>query len=163
MRRILAVFAMLLVAATSAIAQSEPPAPTSAAPTIDGASLGVSLSRIQRRLAADSQARSRGTSPLKLDFYIDVYGTAPAYRFFSGQDLVYGAVPGSAPTHRDMLWHVTPQAFRQPRVDFLSLAAGAAMYGARKAKDWNYERELAAYKKRIESGQIVPAPQPPKR
>lgn len=138
--------------------------PAGAAPTdIDGSALGVSLSRIQRRLAADSQARSAGASPLKLEYFIDVYGNAPALRFFTGESLVYGAVPMSAPTHRDMIAHVTPQAFRSPRVDFLSLAAGAAIYGARKVRDWEYERDLAAYKKLIESGRIVPAPQPPKR
>lgn len=161
--RPLAVATALLLAALPAAAQTPPAATPQATPTIDGTALGVSLPRIQRRLAADSRARSTGASPLKLEYFVDVYGTAPALRFFAGESLIYGAVPGSAPTHRDMLWHVTPQAFRSPRVDFLGLAAGAAMYGARRMQDWNYERELAAYKKLVEAGKNVPAPQPPKR
>jgi hypothetical protein len=128
-----------------------------ATPPIDATALGVSLRRIQQRLTAESKARSSGLSPLRLEYFVDVYGTAPALRFFTGEDLIYGTVPGGAPTHRDML------SFRSPRVDFLGLAAGAAAYGARKVQDWNYERELAAYKKLIESGRIVPAPQPPRR
>jgi hypothetical protein len=29
-------------------------------------------------------------------------------------------------------------------------------------QDWNYARALAAYKKQIEAGRNVPAPQPPR-
>lgn len=159
-RTLATVFALALLAWPLPAAAQQPAA--AAAPAIDGTALGVSLSRIQRRLTADSQARSAGVSPLKLEYYVDVYGNAPALRFFTGESLVYGGVPFSAPTHRDMLAHVTPQAFRSPRVDFLSLAAGAAMYGAKKVRNWEYERDLAAYKKLIESGRIVPAPRPPK-
>lgn len=162
MARTLATFVALSLLAWPDPAAAQPAATAPAPPAIDGTALGVSLSRIQRRLAADSRARSTGASPLKLEYYVDVYGNAPALRFFTGESLVYGSVPFSAPTHRDMLSHVTPQAFRSPRVDFLGLAAGAAMYGARKVRNWEYERDLAAYKKLIESGRIVPAPQPPK-
>lgn len=142
-------------------AQSDAPAAASASTAIDGTALGVSLSRIAQRLALDSEARSVGTSPLKLEFHVDVYGNAPQLRFFSGQDLVYGGVPFSAPTHRDMLMHVTPQAFRSPRVDFLSMITGVAMYGAKRVQQWEYDRDLAAYKKRVEAGQNVPPPRPP--
>lgn len=160
-RSLATLFALALLASPAVVAAQEAAAP---APTaIDGRALGVSLARIQRRLAADSQARSAGYSPLKLEYFVDVYGNAPVLRFFTGESLVYGAVPFSAPTHADMLAQVTPQAFRSPRVDFLSLVTGAAMFGARKAQDWNYDRELAAYKKMVEAGRNVPAPQPPKR
>lgn len=163
MRRPLAALAFLLTAAGPGVVVAQTPTPQPSTPTIDGTALGVSLPRIQRRLAADSKAESTGSTPLKLEYYVDVYGTAPLLRFFVGESLVYGAVPGSAPTHRDMLWHVTPQQLRSPRVDLLGLAAGAAMYGARRMKDWQYDRDLAAYKKLIESGTIVPAPQPRRR
>ena len=160
MRRFLAAVLVGAVATAPAAAQTaEAPAAT-AAPAINPHALGISLSRISRRLAAESEARSEGASPLKLEFFVDVYGNAPQLRFFTGQDLVYGAVPGSAPTHRDMLTHVTPQAFRSPRVDFLSLLAGAAVYGAKKAQDWNYDRQYEAYRKLVEAGQNVPAPKP---
>lgn len=160
MRRILAAVLVSAVAAVPAAAQSADAPASPAAPAIDANALGISLSRISRRLAAESAARSEGASPLKLEFHVDVYGNAPQLRFFTGQDLVYGAVPGSAPTHGDMLRHVTPQAFRSPRVDFLSLITGAAMYGAKKAQDWNYDRQYEIYRKRVEAGQNVPAPKP---
>lgn len=160
MRRFLAAVLVSAVATVSAAAQTADAPASPAAPAIDANALGISLSRISRRLAAESAARSEGASPLKLEFHVDVYGNAPQLRFFTGQDLVYGAVPGSAPTHRDMMMHVTPQAFRSPRVDFLSLITGAAMYGAKKAQDWNYDRQYEAYRKLVEAGQNVPAPKP---
>lgn len=140
-------------------AQTADPAPS---PAFNASAMGISLSRIARRLDAESEARSEGVSPLKLEYHVDVFGNAPQLRFFTGQDLIYGAVPGSAPTHRDMLNLVTPQAFRSPRVDFLSLVAGAAMYGSRKVQQWNYDRELEEYKKLVEAGKNATAPKPPK-
>ncbi len=161
MKALLAALLGSAIAATPAAAQTPAAPPTAqAAPAIDASALGISLSRISRRLAAESEARSRGGSPLKLEFHVDVYGSAPELRFFAGQDLVYGGVPGSAPTHRDMLMHVTPQAFRSPRVDFLSLISGAAFYGAKRVQDWNYDRQYEEYRKRVEAGQNVPAPKP---
>lgn len=151
--------AALALGPVAARAQAADPAP---APAFNASAMGISLSRIARRLDAESEARSEGLSPLKLEYHVDVFGNAPQLRFFTGQDLIYGAVPGSAPTHRDMLNLVTPQAFRSPRVDFLSLVAGAAMYGAKKAQQWNYDRELEEYKKMVEAGKNVPAPKPPK-
>jgi hypothetical protein len=160
MRCFLAAVLVSAVAAVPAAAQTATGPAPAAAPAIDANALGISLSRISRRLAAESAARSEGGSPLNLEFHVDVYGNAPQLRFFTGQDLVYGAVPGSSPTHRDMMMHVTPQAFRSPRVDFLSLLGGVAMYGAKKAQDWNYDRQYEAYRKLVEAGQNVPAPKP---
>jgi len=156
-----------LAAAVPAIASAQDPAssaaPPAARPAIDPSALGISMARISRQLRIDAQARQQGDSPLKLEYFVDVYGTAPALRFFTAPELMYGAVPGSAPTHRDMLYQLTPQAFRSPRVDFLGLAYAGAAAGVRKVQDWRYERDLRAYQKLIESGRIVPAPQPPKR
>ena len=161
MRRLLTALLACVMTAAAASAQTAPAAPASTpAPAIDASALGISLSRISRRLAAESQARSEGASPLKLEYFVDVYGNAPELRFFTGQDLVYGGVPGSAPTHRDMMMHVTPQAFRSPRVDFLSLISVAAMYGAKKTQQWNYDRQYEAYRKLVEAGRNVPAPKP---
>lgn len=151
----------LLACVLTAAAVSAQTAPAAApAPAIDASALGISLSRISRRLAAESQARREGASPLKLEYFVDVYGNAPELRFFTGQDLVYGGVPGSSPTHRDMMMHVTPQAFRSPRVDFLSIISTAAMYGAKKTQQWNYDRQYENYRKLVEAGKNVPAPKP---
>ncbi len=149
------------MAAAPAAAQT--PAASPAAPpasAIDASALGISLSRISRRLAAESEARTSGSSPLKLEFHVDVYGSAPQLRFFAGEDLVYGGVPGSAPTHRDMMMHVTPQAFRSPRADVMGLFMGAALYGAKRVQDWNYDRQYEEYRKLVEAGRNVPAPKP---
>jgi hypothetical protein len=166
MRRLLAaVLAVSLAAAPlPALAQAQPQtAPTDPAPAINPEALGVSVSRIQRRLAADSRARTEGNTPLKLEYRVDVFGTAPALRFFAGQDLRFGGVPSSAPTHADMLYMWTPQEFRSPRVDFLGLALGAATAGAKKVQDWRYLRDLRNYQRLVESGVNVPAPEPPKQ
>lgn len=168
MRVLVAAVLGLAVAAVPAVAFAQDPAASSAAPAaerqgIDPSALGISMARISRQLRIDAQARQQGESPLKLEYFVDVYGTAPALRFFTAPELLYGAVPGTAPTHRDMLYQLTPQAFRSPRVDFLGLAYAAASAGARKVQDWRYERDLRAYQKLIESGRIVPAPQPPRR
>lgn len=158
MRRLFAAaIVTLALAPLSADAQDA----SSSAP-LDASAMGISLSRIQRRLAAESVARSEGVSPLKLEFFVDVYGNAPALRFFQPEELLWGPVPGSAPTHRDMIMHNLPQAFRSPRVDFLGMVTGVAMYGAKKMSQWEYDRELAAYKKLVEAGRNVPAPKPPK-
>lgn len=164
MRRLLAVVLAMSVTAVPLPAQEPAPPPAAAAPTLplDTEALGVSLAAIKRRLAAESQARSEGASPLKLEYRVDVFGTAPALRFFQGQDLRFGGVAGSAPTHADMLYMFTPQEFRSPRVDFLSLLVGAAGVGAKKVQDWRYLRDLRNYQKLVESGVNVPAPPPRK-
>jgi hypothetical protein len=169
MRWLVAALVGLLSASPAPLrAQVHEPAPAGSSTTppaaaIDPHALGVSVSRISRRLQADARARSEGDSPLKLEYFVDVYGTAPALRFFDGHDLRYGAIPMSPPTHADMLFQMTPQAFRSPRVDFLGLAYAAANAGARKVEDWRYLRDLRAYQKLIEAGRNVPAPPPPKR
>lgn len=159
MRRTIAA-GLALALAAAPVADAQPPAAGSAA--VNPAALGVSLARIQRRLTAESEARTEGVSPLKLDFFVDVYGVAPRLVFFDPQELLYGPVPGSAPTHRDMIQHTLPQAFRSPRVDFLGMITGVAMYGAKRARRLEYERDLAAYKKRVEAGDNIPAPKAPK-
>lgn len=166
MRRLVALGLVLAVAAAPlpAWAQTTPAAGDPAAtPSINPSAMGVSTERIRRRLAAESQARTTGSSPLKLEYRVDVFGTAPALRFFRGQDLVFGAVPGSAPTHSDMLYMMTPQEFRAPTVDFLSLLIGAAGAGAKKVQDWRYLRDLRNYQKLVEQGINVPAPEPPEK
>ncbi len=167
MRAVVVLVLGLAVALTAIPAAAQDPAASSttpaAKPAIDPNALGISVARISRQLRIDAQARAQGDSPLKLEYFVDVYGTAPALRFFSGPELLYGAVPGSAPSHRDMLYQLTPQAFRSPRVDFLGLAYAAGSAGARKVQDWRYERDLRAYQKLLEAGAVLPAPQPPRR
>lgn len=151
---------LLTLAPASLLAQ--PPAEPQEPAAINPAALGVSMSRISRRLQADVRARSEGAAPLKLDYFVDVYGTAPALRFFAGQDLIYGSVPGGAPTHSDMLYQMTPQLFRAPVVNFFGLATSAAKAASKKVEGWQYLRDLKRYQAEVEAGKNVSAPQPPK-
>ena len=82
--------------------------------------LPVSLSRIRRKLA---QAPPSRASPLRLDVYVEVVGKAPAFRIFEGVDLQAGPVPYGAPTHSDMIRHVTPQEFRAPSISLAPVLA----------------------------------------
>lgn len=163
MRRLLAAMLGTLLTLAPAALQAQPaaadPQPATA---INPAALGVSMSRISRRLLADSRAKSEGTTPLKLEYFVDVYGTAPTLRFFAGQDLIYGAVPGGAPTHSDMLYVMTPQLFRAPVVNFFGLATGVARAAGKKVEGWQYLRDLKRYQAQVEAGKNVPAPPPPK-
>ena len=79
--------------------------------------LPVSLARIRRKLA---QAPPSHASLLRLDVYVEVAGKAPAFHIFEGFDLQAGPVPYGAPTHSDMIRHVTPEEFRSPNVSLVA-------------------------------------------
>ena len=81
--------------------------------------LPISLHRIQRELQQSSSTESR--EGLRLRYQIDVYGRAPAIEFFTKADnLTNGPVPYGGPTHKEMLYMMTPQEFRAPVMDFTS-------------------------------------------
>ncbi len=82
--------------------------------------LPVSLARIRRKLA---QAPPSDASLLRLDIYVEVVGKAPALNIFEGFDLHAGPVPYGAPTHSDMIRHVTPEEFRAPSVPLAPVLA----------------------------------------
>ena len=79
--------------------------------------LPVSLARIRRKLA---QAPPSHASLLRLDVYVEVIGKAPAFQHFEGVDLHAGPVPYGAPTHSDLIRHVTPEEFRSPSVPLVA-------------------------------------------
>ncbi len=102
---------VVLLLATAAQAQE----------AIDVSRLPLDLQRIHRGL---QQARIREERQgLNLRYFVDVYGQAPPIVIFGPEDnLVHGPVPYGAPTHRDMIEHVTPKEFRAPVADFGALA-----------------------------------------
>ena len=115
----------LLGTAQAAIAQSAAPvstvqaaAPASAAPvavattgTLDVSRLPVNIARIQREFRAATIREQR--DGLNLQYFVEVYAKAPPLVFLTKEDnLVHGPVPYGAPTHRDMLWMLTPQEHR---------------------------------------------------
>jgi hypothetical protein len=116
-----AVIALVVLGfAGSASAQqgSNPVQPASV--RVDVSRLPLNLERIQRELR-QSTSTEVGDG-LNLRFQIEVYGRAPEIRLFTPEDnLTTGPVPYGAPTHREMIERVTPQEYRAPAMDFMSL------------------------------------------
>lgn len=66
------------------------------------------------------------TGGLRYDFHVDVVGQNPKVDFFKDFDLSPdGAVRYGGMTHQEFLNVVTPQAFRAPSGDLISLALAA--------------------------------------
>ena len=87
---------------------------------VDVSRLPINLERIQRELR-QSSIREDSTG-LNIRYIVDVYGQAPPIVIFGPQfDLLYGPVPNSAPTHKEMIEHVTPREYRAPAADFSAL------------------------------------------
>jgi hypothetical protein len=110
---------IVLSLAAPAAAQQDPRAATEKS-TVDVDRLPVNLNRIHRELkhAADLEEREG----LNLRYTIQIYGTAPPLQIFNEDaNLVNGPVPYGAPTHRELIDHVTPREFRAPYADFSAL------------------------------------------
>ena len=126
------------------------------AQAVDPSKMGVDLSRIKREL---NQAATEAASddPLRLNFTVEVVGTAPRIDFLEGFD-VNGPIPYGPPSHREVLDVLTPQEFRSPVVPFYSLAALAAQ------KLWQYnkkrqcEAEIEEYRRLVMQGVAIAAP-----
>lgn len=155
--------AALLAAPSAALAQ-EPPSPrppsasaTSETPVVDASKLGVSLSRIRRELASTATEESDPQDSLRLQFRVQVIGTAPPIDFLEGFS-VSGPVPYGPPTHQEVLNVLTPQEYRSPVVPIYGLAAAAAQ------KLWQYnkkrqcEAELEEYRRLVMQGVAMAAP-----
>ncbi len=140
--------------------EQEPAKPAAAADSkIDATKLGVSLSRIQKGLRTAEAKEKSAADGLRLEFNVQVYGTAPRIDVIpDGEDLVFGPVPGSAPTHRQFIEHVTPQIYRTPTVPISAFATLAAQWMANKSKKSQCEEEIANYRALIMQGVNVSAP-----
>lgn len=112
----------MVAAPASATPQVGSPPPAENAATAESQPLAsvdlpVSLERIRRQLRELPESTE---SNLRLSYYIEVYGRAPAVDLFGGFDLHTGPVPYGGPTHAEFLDVVTPQPFRTPAVDLLA-------------------------------------------
>ena len=104
-------------AVESAFAQR---APAQEQPGVDVSRLPIDLDRIQRELQQSTIREER--DGLNISYVIGVFGQAPALRFFTAEDnLRSGPVPYGAPTHREILEHITPKEYRAPAADFSAL------------------------------------------
>ncbi len=88
--------------------------------SVDVKRLPIDLRKVTRELRQSTAAEARGG--LNIRYRVDVYGQAPRIELFTKQDnLEYGPAPYGAPTHRDMIEHVTPQEYRAPYADIGNL------------------------------------------
>jgi hypothetical protein len=153
---------LLLGLALPASAQQPAPAPAavpvSEEPVIDATKLGVSLSRIAVGLKTAESKQQTNPGGLRLEYMVQVYGLAPKIRLFDGVDLVGGTVPGSAPTHNQVIDHLTPKSFSAPALPVSALAFWAADWIFRQSKKSQCEQEIANYRALIMQGVNVSAP-----
>jgi len=86
-------------------------------PGVDLAQLPVNISRISRQMRQAEVREER--NGLRLNYTIQVYGEAPKIKLITPLDnLLTGSVPGSAPTHADMIRQMTPLEFSAPVIGF---------------------------------------------
>lgn len=108
--RFFAAVAIVLSCATAA-AQPKP------APKVDVDQLPIDVSKIKKELQRQADVEER--QGLNLRYNLHVYGVAPRLQWFSEEDnLTSGPVPWGAPTHQEIINHITPQEFRAPAADF---------------------------------------------
>jgi len=89
--------------------------------TVDVSRLPIDVERIRRELQQSTTREEH--EGLNLRYVVEVYGQAPPIVFFGpDDDLVNGPVPYGAPTHKEMIEHVTPQEYRAPVADLGALA-----------------------------------------
>src|SRR3954463_6555673 len=151
----LASVVFFLSLASPSFAQDAPPP---ADPPIDVTKLGVSLSRIQKGLfIAESRDKERGDG-MHLEFNVQVYGQSPKIEVLKGVDLSNGAVPGSAPSHNQMIEYWTPQIYRSPTMPVSALAMWAAQHFWETNKKTKCEQEIADYRALVMQGVSVSAP-----
>ncbi len=86
---------------------------STARPAEDATDLGVSISRIRRGLR--ELPPSPVKDPLRLNYYIEVYGSMPVWRILNGVDLTGGGpVRYGGMTYNEFLRVTTPHEFHVP-------------------------------------------------
>ena len=89
--------------------------------SVDVKRLPIDLTKITRDLRQSAATESHNGG-LHIRYTVDVYGQAPRIEIFTKQDNVTrGPVPYGAPSHREMIDHVTPIEYRAPIMDFSAL------------------------------------------
>lgn len=148
---------MLVLAglALPAMAQDPQPPPV---PAIDATKLGVDLARIQKGLRVAESNEKVTADGLRLNFSIQVYGQSPRIEILRGVDLFNGGVPGTAPSHNQMIEFWTPAIYRTPGLPISALAFWAAQQIWEKSKKSRCEEEIANYRALIMQGVNVAAP-----
>jgi hypothetical protein len=105
----------------------------------------LSLERVKRRVTTLPRSPA---GDLRLDYYIEVVGSAPVLNLFDPAELTSSGVPYGGMTHGEMLGLVTPQAFRSPAMNLSNVASAASSLVNRRQQE-RQERKAAA-KRRAE-------------
>lgn len=109
----------LVLALTGPVA-AQPEAEEDARGRIDVSRLPLDLERIQRELQASKE--EQGGDGLNLRYQVEVFGRAPELELFTPEDnLAHGPVPYGAPTHSQIIEHITPREYRPPVMDLSAL------------------------------------------
>jgi hypothetical protein len=153
----LASVVLIVCLAAPCLAQDAQPTPP-ADPAIDVTKLGVSLSRIQRGLFIAEAREKQGGDAMHLEFNVQVYGQSPKIEVLKGIDLFNGPVPGTAPSHGQMIEYWTPEIYRTPVMPISALAMWAAQHFWEKGKKSRCEQEIADYRALVMQGVNVSAP-----
>ena len=136
-------------ATAQATAASTTPVPATAdatSPQAAADAMPLSLSRVQRRLLAAEVAKPSTAPGLRIEEFVNVYGKSIAFDIMKDYDVKATAVQYGGMTHTEFLDLVTPKMYRQPTVDFIGLAVGAAKWAVTRAA----EKRRKAEQERIE-------------
>ncbi len=155
--RALAILALVIGLSGPAWAQ-DAPAPVVDPTAIDATQLGVSLARIQKGLRTAETKEKAINEGLRVEFNIQVFGTAPRIEILKGIDLRNGQVPGTAPSHTQFMEFVTPPIYRQPALPISALAVWAVQQLWQQSKKARCEEEIASYRALVMQGVNVSAP-----
>lgn len=108
--------AAVLVLSCAGIAGAQQKAP--AAVNVD--QLPIDITKIEKELQRQAVVEER--DGLNLRYSLRVYGVAPRLKIFAeDENLTTGPVPWGAPTHQEIINHITPQEYRAPFADFSAL------------------------------------------
>ena len=87
---------------------------------IDVSRLPLNFERLERNLRTSTSSEER--DGLNIRYLIQIFGQAPPIIVWRKEDnLVHGPVPYGAPTHREIIEHITPREYRSPPADISAL------------------------------------------
>lgn len=162
MRRLaLATIIAAVILPSAALAQTSnggSAAASKSTPPLDPNKLGISVGRIQRELRERQFDSGADPNGLRLNYRIEVYGQAPSIDVIGDFDIFNGPVPGSGPTHRDMIEQVTPQEYRAPAASLSNVFFWAAQKLTERNSKQRCEAELEQYKAQVMAGMNVAPP-----
>ena len=142
--------------ARAADAQAAPASPDA---PVDATKLGVSMSRIRKGLRVTESRQTASSTPLKIEYQLQVFGAAPRIDILQDFNISpYAPLSYGAPTHNDFITQWTPQAFRSPVAPLSSIGLWALGQVAKRSQKSKCEEEIATYRQLVMQG--VPAPAP---